>query len=248
MIQKLKFFEHIPLQIIGEASKYARYVKLPKNTTAMELFESFARAESSSLKSRKKDSVASLSPVPRLPVEEKFFVIISGTVNVLSFAYDKGTTSSSRNRSSSVLSKASSPSPKPSMTPILDEDTVGSDANSKKLCQLGKGDSFGELAESRILEKFDHCISRLIRRDGSRYMWVTREETELLEFDIDKYKILLQQVHEEGIETRLNLFKSLIVPVLKGYPLGQLYELAKAVQLVKLAGRKGTCDTFVLII
>jgi CRP-like cAMP-binding protein len=87
----------------------------------------------------------------------------------------------------------------------------------KKLCQLSRGDSFGEVNVNRALEN-----------DGGRYMWVTREETELMELDMDKYRRFLMNHHEREIEERVIFLRSLVVPLFCDYQDPLLYELAKA--------------------
>jgi hypothetical protein len=53
-------------------------------------------------------------------------------------------------------------------------------------------------------------------------VWVTREETEVIELDLERYKALLMASHEGELEDRMYFLRHLVVPVFMDYNDGNL--------------------------
>jgi hypothetical protein len=165
----------------------------------------------------------------------KFYVIISGAVTVTGTpreqpAYTRLGMYDMGNRSSEGLMKTMRNlpnTPQGTVSEYQQSQTTLNMMSQKTICILNRGDTFGE----------DNII-QVLSREGM-YQWVANEDVELLELDYKMYKDVLQTFQEEEIENRVDLLKSLLVPLFVGYKESHLYFLAKALQLQKLITRKG---------
>ncbi|KAG2373165.1 hypothetical protein C9374_012767 [Naegleria lovaniensis] len=135
-----------------------------------------------------------------------FYVVLKGSVGILSSPYPTSYYSKMGLKSNQVMS-----------APPTDAVTSPrSGLSYKNICSLCSGDTFGE-----------PFLNDIYAREGA-WKWISNEETEILKIPHDVYTKTLRQKHENELKYRVKFLKTLVLPIFAGYKDSTLYELAKS--------------------